>query len=999
MVDPNLSVNVYDGRVGVIAAHVHIENYYESSPPVAKTIATGSAQVPPCPYPGLAYFGPGDGKRFFGREAAIKRLLVAVRQHQFTAIVGASGSGKSSLALAGLAPRLHEDGSWIFSHFRIGTEPTKNPFLAIARAATPFLSDGTAVDQLSEVQKLARDLEGGTVDLSNVLAACRARHPGKRMLIIADQFEEVFTLVADESLRERFIRTLTTAFVDAPPERSPEASLLVTLRADFYGTALQYHPLPNALRGRVENLGRMTREELREAIVRPAGDIRFEAGVVDTVLDAVESRPGGLPLLQFALREMWSRQENSCITRGSYDAIGGVDGAIAKRAESIFAELTDSAKDVEQARLFKRLFTRLVTLGQGTEDTRRVVDSEELGEAWPLAQRLAGENNRLIVTTSIADGHETAEVVHEALIRNWPTLIEWISRDRDFQSWLRRLRASIEDWRRDPCDEGVLLRGGPLVSAEDWYTRRRDDLNKEERTFIEASISKDKQAKETEARRKEREARFFRRALVVAVSALIVVLGVAVWAERNRELAVQAQEVAEFVATAMSHISSSVSAKASELSESTRKAVKSDSKVERARAYLTFARYFEREWNIGKALDALSKADDLISTLPDDGPEAGQKTDLLASSHELAGDVNWAEWSRNPADKGKPFVRSVKEYRSAIDLLSKSSGSEKDIVRMRCKLALALVFATRVNVNEAYEELRQAEESSASGDDTKFEQALVKYTRARLLIETDDMEEAAKQLRQAVDLLQSWMDARHGDTDDTIELASWLQILGDLQRRSGDPDAYSSYTNSNTLFHIARMQDPTAFAISTGVALNDVGISLLEKRSQTDIETAEKRSAQSEKFDAAFSRGIGRFQFGMTTAGVAQLLGEPKDSLSNLPIAWEWRMSKVPYLVQNSLSSLPDFDGFVHDTCLGKNSQAIFMFHEDKLFQIVVRFLKNRGDVCPYRTSAIDDFAHIYNDLPVTGGGDEKKIRYETSLVGLYAYETQDAVNLNFVWR
>jgi hypothetical protein len=141
------------------------------------------------------------------------------------------------------------------------------------------------------------------------------------------------------------------------------------------------------------------------------------------------------------------------------------------------------------AMLFRRLFMRLVTFGEGAEDTRRIVGRAELDqEEWSLAQRLANEDNRLIVTGALGPGRETAEVVHEALIRNWPVLVEWVNRDREFRSWLLQLRPRVEEWRKSPTDEGTLLRGGPLVVADDWLARRRDEFSGEERTFVAASI-------------------------------------------------------------------------------------------------------------------------------------------------------------------------------------------------------------------------------------------------------------------------------------------------------------------------------------------------------------------------------------------------------------------------------------------------------------------------------------------------------------------------------
>ena len=245
-------------------------------------------------------------RALLGRDEAIAALERAVAKRTFTALVGASGSGKSSVVLAGLAPRLDAKGGWRSSYFRVGTEPDKNPFAALARALAPLLGEGDVVDRMTRAQKLATSLESGELALANVIAQCRAANPGRRVLLIADQFEEVFTLVSDEALRNRFIDALIDAFPDPAPGAAPDSSR-AALRADFYNAALRHRPLAGKLQDRVENLGPMTRDELREAIVRPASAVHaeFEPGLVDAILDDVEKRPGSLPLLQFALREMW----------------------------------------------------------------------------------------------------------------------------------------------------------------------------------------------------------------------------------------------------------------------------------------------------------------------------------------------------------------------------------------------------------------------------------------------------------------------------------------------------------------------------------------------------------------------------------------------------------------------------------------------------------------------------------------------------------------------
>jgi WD40 repeat protein/TPR repeat protein len=502
------------GVVGVAGAgYVHIENLTQYAAASTPAPAPAAGPIPPCPYPGLAYFGPQDSGRFFGRETAIEALDRAVLSRSFTALIGASGSGKSSVVLAGLAPRLDAKGGWRFSHFRVGTEPDKNPFAALARALVPLLGAGDIIDKLGLLERLAGNLVSGGIALPSLIAQCRIANPGKRVLLIADQFEEVFTLVGDEALRNRFIDALIAAFPDPSQGSSPDICLILTLRADFYAMALRHRPLADRLQDRVENLGPMTRDELRDAIVKPAAQcvppVEFEPGLVDAILDDVEMRPSSLPLLQFALREMWGRLEKPLMTRAVYDSIGGVEGALAKRAQAIFDEATKHGEDVYAVALFRRLFTRLVTLGEGAEDTRRIVGRAELGpDAWALAQRLADEGNRLVVTAAPAPGQETAEVVHEALIRNWPALVEWVSRDRAFQSWLRQLKPRVEEWAANPTDEGTLLRGGPLAVAEDWIGRRSGEVNEEEKAFVAASAAtRDEENRRAEEDLKREESR------------------------------------------------------------------------------------------------------------------------------------------------------------------------------------------------------------------------------------------------------------------------------------------------------------------------------------------------------------------------------------------------------------------------------------------------------------------------------------------------------------
>ena len=217
--DVSINANVSGGAVGVAGAQVvqireqtFVSNFYGSAP--QSEPAKPSGPLPKSPYPGLSYFGPLDAGRFFGREQAIHALITAVTKRSFTALVGASGSGKSSVVLAGLVPRLETQGGWRSTYFRIGTEPDKNPFAAVAGALEPLTGQRTLASRLKEVEELTANLASGMTSLKAVIAECRRSNPSKRILLIADEFEEVFTLVTDETIRTRFIDVLISGFAD-----------------------------------------------------------------------------------------------------------------------------------------------------------------------------------------------------------------------------------------------------------------------------------------------------------------------------------------------------------------------------------------------------------------------------------------------------------------------------------------------------------------------------------------------------------------------------------------------------------------------------------------------------------------------------------------------------------------------------------------------------------------------------------------------------------------
>jgi WD40 repeat protein/DNA-binding SARP family transcriptional activator len=455
--------------------------------------------VGPCPYRGLAAFREEDAPFFFGREAFAGQLFEAVQRRSLVAvIVGSSGSGKSSSVFAGLLPRLRAEGEWLI----LDARPGSYPFRAVAAALTPALEpDLTGTERLLETQKLAAALQQGELDLYHVaMRALELHSEARRLLLVIDQFEELYTLCPEPERQRRFVEVLLAAVQAGSGQRRSPIVLLLTLRADFMGQALAHRPFADALQDGSLLLGPMNREELRAAIERPAElqGAAFEPGLVERILDDVREEPGNLPLLEFALTLLWERQTYGLMTHGAYEEIGRVEGALARYADGVYGDLDESER--EQAR---QVFVQLVRPGEGTEDTRRVATRAELRDVnWVLVQHLADQ--RLVVTGRDEAGTETAEVVHEALIQGWWVLRERMEADRAFRTWQERLRAALRGWEASEGDEGALLRGAPLAEAEGWLAERGTELSPAELDYIEAGIRLREQRRAERDRRRRR---------------------------------------------------------------------------------------------------------------------------------------------------------------------------------------------------------------------------------------------------------------------------------------------------------------------------------------------------------------------------------------------------------------------------------------------------------------------------------------------------------------
>jgi WD40 repeat protein len=450
----------------------------------------GERTIPPCPYRGLFAFREQDAPFFFGREDFTDRLVRAVQQQSLVAvIIGPSGTGKSSVVFAGLLPRLRQEMTYIITDFR----PSGRPFYALAASLVSLLEPNMSeTDRLLETRKMAEALSQGDLSVYDVVARILQKRPeANHLLLIADQFEELYTLCSEIGIRQRFLDRVLEAVQSQGDQQHPVLTVALTLRADFLGLAMEHRPFADALDGACLHLGPMTRQELERAIKKPAESlgVEFEHGLAERILDDIGNQPGNLPLLEFTLEQLWKRQENGWLTHTAYEAIGQVAGALAHYAEEKYDELIRSGAKEEQLR---HIFVQLVRPGEGTEDTRRLATRTEVGqENWELVTRLATE--RLVVTSrdeTIGEkGEETVEFAHEALIWGWERVQDWMKTDRSFRAWQERLRASLHQWHASGRDEGALLRGAPLAEAEGWLYERGTDLSQTEREFIRASTA------------------------------------------------------------------------------------------------------------------------------------------------------------------------------------------------------------------------------------------------------------------------------------------------------------------------------------------------------------------------------------------------------------------------------------------------------------------------------------------------------------------------------
>ena len=456
------------------------------------------------PYKGLYYFDESDAELFFGRDELTQTLVNLVNNRdmtnqRFLAVVGASGSGKSSVVRAGLIPALRwQQSSSGWPVFVI--TPTAHPLDILTSSLKGNTKQGLSF------RKFVDDLFRQPETLSKALKHIAEESGAAHVLLVVDQFEELFTLCRSEAEQAAFVDNLLTAAL----QPDGVAIIIIVLRADFYAHCARFDLLRQALSRHQEYIGSMTARELRCAIEEPAqrGHWELEQGLVDLLLHDVGAdagqvpEPGALPLLSHALLTTWQRRRARRLTISGYIASGGIRGSIAETAEAVFQDQLEP----EQRVIARQVFLRLTELGDETTtaDTRRRVSFDELtskpGDREKVHEVLMTLADARLITTD----QDSAEVAHEALIREWPTLRNWIDENRESLRLHRHLTEAAQEWVAMGHDPGGLYRGARLAQALEWSEIHGDDLNLLERSFLDASQAfADQELAEREAQRQK----------------------------------------------------------------------------------------------------------------------------------------------------------------------------------------------------------------------------------------------------------------------------------------------------------------------------------------------------------------------------------------------------------------------------------------------------------------------------------------------------------------
>ncbi len=472
------------------------------------------------PYKGLRPFNEEDAADFFGRDDLVNRLLGALREgSHLVALVGPSGSGKSSVIGAGLIPLLRAGAApgseqWVIAQMVPGISPlTEIEAVVTAAAGVP---NGLA-------KLLDPDGEAGQSATS-----LRVIPKDGRLLLVIDQFEELFT-ITDEQPRRRFL----SAIASAVAEPASEVTVLLALRADYYDRPLLHPEFAQVFTPGVVNALPMSPNELEAVIVGPAerSGVAVEPALLAQLVADAADRPGTLPLLEFALTELFDQRTGASLTLDGYRALGGIRGVLSRSAEALYGALTDDERQVAM-----QVFLRLVQLGHGTTESRRRLPLADLTEldVDPVALSSVldafGRRRLLSFDREPASGQATVEVAHESLFREWDRLAGWIDRHRAALRRYETFTAAADEWEASGRNADYLLTGTRLAEFEGWSAEGTLRITGRQREYLTAGLERRSAEQQAERGRLEMQHRLERQArmrlLALAAVIFLVIAGV-----------------------------------------------------------------------------------------------------------------------------------------------------------------------------------------------------------------------------------------------------------------------------------------------------------------------------------------------------------------------------------------------------------------------------------------------------------------------------------------
>ncbi|NNB99660.1 protein kinase [Corallococcus exiguus] len=617
-------------------------------------------RVDESPYAGLSSFQEADADRFFGRTREIAALVNRINDRPLLAVVGPSGTGKSSFVRAGLVPVLKRSGTpWEALVIR----PGRSPLSALASIVAPLMSSSTTIeDDLQEQQRVVERLRAEPGYVGNVLRS-RARREKRRILLFIDQFEELYTLVPDVQDRMAFTACLSGIADDA----TTPIRVILSIRSDFLDRVPEDERFMAELSQGLFFLTAPAREGLKDALVQPAerAGYQFESpAMVSSMLEHLDASQGALPLLQFAATQLWEARDvtNRLLTESAYQAMGGIAGALASHADSVLESLS-----TQERTLVRALFLRLVT----PERTRAIVSLDELreltkdtGEMQRLIDHLV-QARLLVVQTGGGATGATVEIVHESLLHSWPTLRRWLDEGQEDSAFLEQLRNAARQWQGKNFDAHLLWRGELVEEAQRFQRRYRGELPQLQQDFLTAVFAQAKKGRRLKQVLLIGSVTFLGLLVIAAVVALVVIRN----AQQEAEKQAQGAQAAEIIARA---------------AESTARSAEVEAKQRLAEVQ---AKELERQ----KAQQAAESANEQVALT---NQELLSKNDELVSALKRAQEAQLrARFAKKRAEESADSARDAREdaLRAAEELSTLLKREKERVSRLQSQLGSPVI--------------------------------------------------------------------------------------------------------------------------------------------------------------------------------------------------------------------------------------------------------------------------------------------------------------------